>query len=59
MYANYFKRENNANKKRNLVLVSLEHRSQPLLAPRPTNWVIGPFDTKVEQINNFYTMNVR
>ena len=52
------KRESNANKKGNLIRVSLEHRTLPLLAPRSTNWAIGLLDRNVEQINNFYTMNV-
>ena len=58
MYANYLKRETNPNKKWNLVSMSLEHTTLPLLAPRSTNWASGPLDTKVLQINNLYAMNV-
>ena len=36
MCANYLKRETNPNKKWNLVRMSLEHRTLPLLAPRST-----------------------
>ena len=58
MYANYLKRESNPNKRRNLVRVSLEHRTLPLLAPRSTDWANRPLDTNVIQIKIFYTMNV-
>ena len=36
-YLNYLKRESDPNKKGNLVRISLEHRTLPLLAPRSTN----------------------
>ena len=34
MYANYLKRESNPNKKKDLVRMTLEHTTLPLLAPR-------------------------
>ena len=49
-YLNYLKRESDPNKKGNLVRISLEHRTLPLLAPRSTNWANGPLDTNVLQI---------
>ena len=58
MYANYLKRETNPNKKWNLVRMSLEHTTLPLLEPRSTSWASGPLDINVLQINNFYAMNV-
>ena len=58
MYANYLKRETNPNKKWNLVRMSLEHTTLPLLAPLSTDWASGPLDRNVLQINNFYAMNV-
>ena len=51
-------KEKNPNKKWNLVGMSLEHRTLPLWAPCSTNWANGPFDTNIEQSNNFYTMSV-
>ena len=58
LYPSYLKRESNRNKKWYLVRISLEHWTLPLLAPCSTNWANRPFDTKREQINNFYTMIV-
>ena len=58
MYANYVKRETNANKKWNLVRMSLELTALTLLAPGFTDWAGGPLDTNGIQINNFYAMNV-
>ena len=59
MYANYQKRESNANKKRSFVRVSLEYRTLKLLASRPTNWANVTLDTSVLQIKIFNVMNVR
>ena len=58
MYINYLKRESNPNKKWNLISMSLEHSNLRLLAPRSTNWAMGPFYTSVEENNIFNTMNV-
>ena len=49
-YWNYLKRESDPNKKGNLVCMSLEHRSLPLVAPRSTYWTIESLDTNVLQI---------
>ena len=57
MYANYLKRETNPNKKWNLVRMSLEHTTLPLLAPLSTDWASEPLDRNVLQINNFYATN--
>ena len=43
MYANFLKREGNPNKKWNLVRMSLERMTLPLLAPRSTDWAKRPF----------------
>ena len=53
MYANYLQRASIPNKKRNLVRMSLEHRTLLLLAPRSTDWANGAFDTTIQQINIF------
>ena len=53
MYANYLKRENSPNKKWNLVRVSLEHTTLPMLVPRSTDWGNGAFDTNVLQLDIF------
>ena len=51
--------ESNPNKKLNLRGRSLEHTTLPLpLVPRSTDWANWAFDTKVQQVNIFYVMNV-
>ena len=56
MYVNYLKRESNPDKKLNLVGMSLERRTLPLLAPRSTHWANRTFDTSVVQ-NNIFLCN--
>ena len=58
MYANYLKRETTPNKKWNLVRMSPEHTTLPLLAPRSTDWASGPLATNVLRIDNVYAVNV-
>ena len=47
----FLKRESNSNKKWNLVRMSLEHTTLPLLAPSSTNWANLPLHTNVQEIN--------
>ena len=55
----YLKIESNANKKWHLLGMSLEHTTLPLpLVPRSIDWANWAFDTKVQQVNIFYVMNV-
>ena len=49
----YLEIESNPNKKWNLLGMSLEHTTLPLLVPRSTDWANGPIDTNVEQLNIF------
>ena len=42
MYAYYLKRENNPNKKWNIVFMSLQNTTLALLASRSTDWANGP-----------------
>ena len=46
----FLKRESNPSKKWNLVSMSFEHTTLPLLAPSSTNWANLPLDTNVKQI---------
>ena len=54
----YLKRESNPNKKWNLVRMSFEHSTLPLLAPCSTDCDNGAFDTNLRQIIIFYAMIV-
>ena len=46
-------------KRWNLIRVSLEHTTLPLLVSRSTDWDNGAFDTNLFQNNIFNSMNVR
>ena len=58
MYGSNSKRESNPNKKWNVICLSLEHRTLPLLEPRSTDWANGPFDKNIEQFNIFQALKV-
>ena len=55
---NYLKIESDPNKKWNLLGMSLELSTLPLLTPRSTNWANGLLDTNVLEIKIFNAMNV-
>ena len=58
MYVNYLKKETNPTEKWNLVRMSFEHMTLPLLVPRSTDWASGPLDISALQISSFCAMNV-